>query len=186
VLNSSKPRLARTSSTARRQRSVQHLALFTNTPSPTHQHAQPSILTPAQLPRPRPERFGSLLTNTPSPHPSSPKPSHPSSPKPSCRGQNASATSSTARFGSERLSGCGARLLHSAGHRLGISQRWNLTSRAHMVLSSPDGCGCPPSPQVERSEIDPRLCTPRAGASVRTRGFFTRATAVELDWQGRL
>jgi hypothetical protein len=184
-LSSSKPHLYRTSSTARRQRSVQHLTFLTNTPSPPHhQHAQPSILTQAQLPRP--ERFGSLLTNTPSPPPSSPKPSPPSSPKPSCRGQNASTASSTTRFGSERLSGCGARLLHSAGHRLGISQRWSLTSRAHMVLSRPDGCGCPPSPHVERSEIDPRLCTPRAGASVRTRGFFTRAAAVELDWQGRL
>ena len=55
-----------------------------------------------------------------------------------------------------------------------------------MFPTRADGYGRPPSPQVDRSEIRPHLCTRRAGARVRTCGEGTRDAVVELGGQGPL
>ena len=49
-----------------------------------------------------------------------------------------------------------------------------------MFFPRADGYGRPPSPQVDRSEIRPHLCTGRAGARVNTCGESTSDAVVEL------
>ena len=60
--------------------------------------------------------------------------------------------------------------------------------RARMRPASTDGHGRPPSPQVDRGEARPHLCTRRTGAGVRTRGAKagTRCTVVGHAREGPL
>jgi len=55
-----------------------------------------------------------------------------------------------------------------------------------MVTPSEDGYGLRPSPQVDRREVRPHLCTQRTGRRVRTRGAGTRDAVVELGGNGPL
>ena len=57
---------------------------------------------------------------------------------------------------------------------------------ARVVLSTTDGYGRPPSPQVDRREVRPHICTRRAGARVRTGGTSLGDAGVELGGQGPL
>ena len=53
-----------------------------------------------------------------------------------------------------------------------------------MMRPSKDVHGRPPRPQVDRREVHPNVCTPRAGVRVRTRVDGTRDAVVELGGQG--
>jgi len=78
----------------------------------------------------------------------------------------------------------------------GVGSDFPLTSRSHnakpyqqrarMRPASADGHGRPPSPQVDRREVRPHICTWRAGARVRTRGGGTSIVVVGLDGHGPL
>jgi hypothetical protein len=49
-----------------------------------------------------------------------------------------------------------------------------------MMTPRKDGYGRRPSPQVDRREVRPHICTQRTGTRVRIRGVGTRDAVVEL------
>ena len=65
-------------------------------------------------------------------------------------------------------------------------QRQPYQQGARMMACIAYGYGRSPSPQVDRREVRPHLCTRRAGASVRTCGAGTTDAVVELGGQGPL